>query len=74
MDIYQEILTEKVFPVVEAIFAVLERKFPLSYRLLRRFFSKKVLALKEKYSNQGSRTFSAYKGYFIMLFQKKSAL
>lgn len=71
MDIYQDILTNKVFPVFEAAFEFLSRKYPMIYRLLNRSLSRKVLKLKDKYSNQGSEIFKTYKGYFVLLFVKE---
>jgi len=71
MDLYQEIIFGKVFPVCEAIFEFIQRKFPRIFRLLSFFMKEKLLFLKEKYSHQDSKTFSKYKTYFILLFKKK---
>jgi len=71
MDLYQEIIFGKVFPVCEAVFEFVQRKFPKIYRILTFFMQEKILFLKEKYSHQDSKTFSKYKTYFILLFKKK---
>ena len=70
MDIYQDIILTKVFPCVEALFEVAHRRFPKLYKLLAFFLRKKVEFLKLKYSHQGSKTFSEYKSYFILVFKK----
>ena len=70
MEIYQSVISNKVFPVTEGIFEVFERKFPLTYKVLRRILYNKVMNLKEKYSNQGPELFKEYKGYYILLFRK----
>jgi len=70
MDIYQSLLTDKVFPVFEAVFEFLSRRSPLLYRGLRALLGKKVATLHQKYSNQGSELFKTYKGYYYLLFQK----
>jgi len=72
MDIYQEIILDKIFPVFEAIFELVSRRYPIIYRILRSLFGKKVGELKEKYSNQGAEIFQKYKGYYILLFKKIS--
>jgi MPBQ/MSBQ methyltransferase len=70
MDLYQSIITDKIFPVFEALFTFIERKFTFIYKILAHFLKDKIVFLKEKYSNQGSDTFSHYKGYYILLFQR----
>ncbi len=72
MDLYQELIFNKVFPVCEAVFEFVRRKFPLVYRVLSYFMSDKILFLKEKYSHQDARTFAKYKTYLILLFKKKN--
>ncbi len=71
MDLYQSLIFEKIFPILEALFDAFQRRFPKVYSLLRFFLKKKVLFLQEKYSHQGAREFSEYKGYYVLLFQKK---
>ncbi len=71
MDLYQKIIVEKIFPIAEALLEFLYRRFPRFYRLGRYFWGKKILFLREKYLSQYSQTFSHYKGYFFLLFQKK---
>lgn len=70
MILYQELILEKVFPVVEALFEVVKRKYPKIYKILRYFMGDKILRLKEKYSNQGPDIFKKYKAYYVLLFQK----
>lgn len=70
MKIYQGIIIDYVFPVVEAIFEVFERRFRWTYKILKKIFGKKIGKLHAKYSTQDPKTFSKYKGYFILLFQK----
>lgn len=70
MDIYQDVITQKVFPVAEAIFEVLERKLPTVYKILKKTAGKKIEKLKNKYLTQDAKTFQTYKGYYIFLFQK----
>ncbi len=70
MDLYQSIITEKIFPVFEALFTFINRKFNTIYKVLSYFLKEKVLFLKEKYSHQDSKIFSEYKGYYILLFQR----
>lgn len=72
MDIYQEMIHNRVFPVAEALFEMAQRRFPLLYRFLKRILGKRVERLRLKYSQQDSRTFSTYKGYFVLLFQKNA--
>ncbi len=71
MDIYQEIILDRVFPIVEAIFEFVNRRYPLLYRFLRLFLGKRVHQLKEKYSRQDAAHFTKFKGYFVLLFQKR---
>ena len=70
MDIYQDIITNKAFPVFEALFEFMERRYPVVYRILHRLLRGKAEKIKNKYSNQGSDTFREYKGYYVLLFQK----
>ncbi len=71
MDLYQELIFNKVFPVCEAVFEFVHRKFPWLYSLLSFFMREKVLFLREKYSHQDSKTFTKYKTYFVLLFKRK---
>ncbi len=72
MDIYQGVLNQYVIPSVEALTKVVERRYPKTYKLLRRLAGQKLHFLKEKYSRQGSTLFRRYKKYVILLFQKES--
>lgn len=71
MDIYQDIILNKAFPVVQAIFELVERRFPFVYRTLKRLFGAKIEKIKSKYEKQGSALFREYKRYMIFLLQKK---
>ncbi|HNE24034.1 MAG: class I SAM-dependent methyltransferase [Leptospirales bacterium] len=71
MDIYQRIILDRIFPVVEAVFEIVERKAPTIYKILRYFLSAKILKLKDKYEKTGADLFSEYKRYMIFLLQKK---
>ncbi|MCB1317964.1 MAG: methyltransferase domain-containing protein [Leptospiraceae bacterium] len=71
MDIYQGIITQYVFPIAEAIFEFISRRYPLIYRFMSMLFKEKILKLHARYSNQSAAIFTQYKGYFILLFQKK---
>jgi len=71
MDIYQDIILTKVFPIAQAIFEFMERRFPFLYRILRALLAKKILKLKDRYEKQGSVLFKDYKRYMIFLLQKK---
>ena len=73
MELYQNLIKEKVFPVFESVFAFMERAIPLIYKIFRFFLRNKVEYLKLKYSNQDSKIFSKYKQYYILLFQKQTA-
>ena len=70
MDIYQDLIFNKVFPVFEAVFEFVQRTAPTIYKILKKVLSKKIDKLHKHYSNQGSGTFTKYKGYFILLFKK----
>lgn len=70
MDIYQSVIVNKVFPVAEAIFEIVHRRYPFVYAILKKVLQKRILKLRDKYTTQDSETFSHYKGYFILLFQK----
>lgn len=71
MDIFQKLIDDKVFPIVDAFFEVLKRKYPLINRTILHFFGKKIAIQKEKYSKQDSKTFTEYKKYILFLFQKE---
>lgn len=70
MDLYQELIFSKVFPVCEAIFEFVRRKFNWLYIILSFFMKEKINFLKEKYSHQDSKTFAKYKTYFVLVFKK----
>lgn len=70
MDIYQGIIKDKVFPIAEGVFEIIQRKFPILFALGKKLVSEKVEKLRVKYSNQDSKTFREYKQYLIMVFQK----
>lgn len=70
MEIYQDIILNKIFPVFEAVFEFIERRFNFIYKILRYFLKDKVEHLKKKYSNQDAKTFSEYKTYYLLLFKK----
>lgn len=72
MDIFQEMISHKIFPVLDGVREVIERRYPLTYRLLHALFHRKAEMLHQKYSNQGSEIFRTYKGYYVMLFKKVS--
>ncbi len=72
MDIYQDVIINKVFPVAEAIFEFVSRRYPLVYRVLKKFLQDKVLRLKNKYTTQDAETFAKYKGYFVLLFKREN--
>jgi MPBQ/MSBQ methyltransferase len=72
MDLYQELIFNKVFPVCEAVFEFVQRKFPWVYNLLAFFMREKIHFLKEKYSHQDSKTFTKYKTYFVLVFRKNT--
>lgn len=71
MDIYQEFITTKGFPILDAINEFAKRRYPMLYKILSFFLRKKILKIRQKYSEQGQRPFIDYKNYFIFLFQKK---
>jgi ubiquinone/menaquinone biosynthesis C-methylase UbiE len=70
MDLYQRFILEKVFPITEAVFEVVERSLPWLYKILSFFFKKKILFLKTKYEHQDARIFTHYKNYYVLLFRK----
>ena len=70
MDIYQDMIFEKIFPTAEALLTFIQRSVPWLYKLGRLFLKKKILFLEKKYSHQDSKTFCKYKNYFILVFQK----
>jgi SAM-dependent methyltransferase len=70
MDIYQSLITDKIFPVFESLFEFIRRRYPLLYSTLRLLAGKKVAALRVKYSNQNAEIFRRYKGYYVLLFKK----
>lgn len=71
MDIYQDIILNKAFPIAQALFEFVERRVPRIYSLLKALFGKKALKLKEKYEKQGADLFKEYKRYMIFLLQKR---
>ncbi len=71
MDIYQDFISNKIFPVVEGIFEIVRRAAPRLHRLLGWIFGGKIRAIKSKYEKQGAALFSEYKRYMIYLFQKE---
>ncbi|MBI4745690.1 MAG: class I SAM-dependent methyltransferase [Deltaproteobacteria bacterium] len=71
MDIYNDLIQTKLFPVEEALAEFLYRRYPFLSKSVQLVFGKKISNLKEKYSNQSSEVFRQYKGYFILLFQKR---
>lgn len=71
-DIYQKILLEKAFPVAEALFEYVSRRYPKFYKMMKYFVGEKVLFLKQKYSSQGADIFTQYKSYRILLFKKQA--
>ena len=71
MDIYNDLIQTKVFPVGEALVEFLYRRYPLLSKSVQLGFGKKISNLRGKYSNQSSEVFRQYKGYFILLFQKR---
>ena len=71
MDIYNDLIQTKVFPVGEALVEFLYRRYPLLSKSVQLGFGKKISNLRGKYSNQSSEVFRQYKGYFILLFQKE---
>ena len=70
MDIYQDIILGRVFPVAEAIAQVVARGYPRTYRLLRGLFGTRIERIRDKYSKQGADLFREYKRYLILLLQK----
>lgn len=71
MDIYNNLIQTKLFPVGEALVEFLYRRYPFLSKSVQLGFGKKISNLREKYSNQSSEVFRQYKGYFILLFQKR---
>lgn len=71
MDIYQDLITNKIFPVAEGIFEYVQRRHPWVYRGLALLFRKRLLKIREKYSHQSAEEFVRYKNYLILLFRKK---
>lgn len=72
MDLYQDFISNRVFPVLAAVLEVVRRAAPLVYKALRFFFEKKALKLKDEYERQGADLFKEYKRYMIFLFQRVS--
>lgn len=70
MDIYQEILDVRLFPLLEAANEFVSRRFPTIHKILSFFLQKKVSFLVERYKTQNAENWVKYKGYFIFLFQK----
>ncbi len=71
MDIYQGIIREKIFPVLEAVSEIVFRKYPLLWKICRFFFGKKITSIYEKYNHQDGATFTKYKNYFVLVWRKK---
>lgn len=71
MDLFQEILDLRIFPLLEAVDEFLQRKIPLLYKTLRFFFGKKISFLVGRYKTQNAENWIRYKGYYIFLFQKE---
>lgn len=70
MDIYQEILNIRLFPLLEAANEFIQRRFPLIHKLFSFFLKEKITLLVERYKTQDAQNWVKYKGYFIFLFQK----
>jgi MPBQ/MSBQ methyltransferase len=71
MDLYQEILNVRLFPLLEAANEFVLRRFPFIHKILKFFLEKKVIFLVERYKTQNAENWVKYKGYFIFLFQKQ---
>lgn len=71
MDIYQDFITNRIFPVVGGVLEVIQRAAPRTYWLLSRIFGGKARKLQDKYSKQGADLFQEYKRYMILRFEKQ---
>lgn len=74
MDLYQDMILNKIFPILESGAVVFQRRFPWGFKLVSYFVKNKALFLKKKYESQDSKTFSTYKGYYTLLFKKTPTL
>jgi len=72
MDIYQDFISNRAFPVVEAVLEIIQRAAPRTYWVLSKIFGKKARKLQDKYSKQGADLFKEYKRYLIMRFEKQA--
>lgn len=72
MDLYQEILNVRLFPLLEAANEFITRKFPLIHKIFSYFLKEKITFLVERYKTQDAANWIKYKGYYIFLFQKMS--
>lgn len=70
MDIYQDVLTQRVVPVVLALGEIVQRRFPRLYRLIAWKYGDKVEILLKKYQSQDAATFRKYKSYQLLLFRQ----
>lgn len=71
MDIYQDLILNRAFPIIQAVFELVERRVPTIYKILKYFAGAKIEKIKSKYEKQGSDLFREYKRYMIFLLQKK---
>ncbi|MBX7057682.1 MAG: class I SAM-dependent methyltransferase [Leptospirales bacterium] len=69
MDLYQSFITNRIFPVVEALLELLRRALPRTFAVFRFFLGKRASALQSKYQKQGAALFKEYKRYMVFLFQ-----
>ncbi len=72
MDIYQEILNVRLFPLLVAANEYIIRSLPTIHKIFSFFLKKKVSFLVERYKTQNAENWVKYKGYYIFLFQKGS--
>jgi SAM-dependent methyltransferase len=70
MTLTQNLIYEKVFPIGEAFFEFINRRYPNIYKIGSYFLSKKIIKIKNKYSALGADKFCYYKKYLTLLFQK----
>lgn len=71
MDLYQSVLSEILFPVLEAIGELISRRHPRIHWIGKRLLKKTIARTYRKYSLQDSGTFLKYKAYRILLFQNQ---
>lgn len=71
MTLTQNLVYEKVFPIAEVFFELIERRYPLVYKIGKYFLASKVERLKNKYTALGADKFIKYKKYLTMLYRKK---